>query len=437
MSVYIKPCAKCRRTRSARATPVRKHKACGDCRWIAIAPPSLGRKGLGVFGTKREAENAVNDAVLNAERGIDLVPSRVTVKVLLDRYISDRASLGRGAKTIDEYRRFNRLYIEPRLGYCIVSKLRPAHVGEWISTLLKEGGIVVEDAEKGRCLSAKTVRHAFTLLSAALTWGTRVQLVARNVCTLVSAPSVRPSEARAFTSDEITSLLFVSRGSRWGAFVILALTIGARRGELCGLNWEHVDLDEGRVTVRQSVSQIKDSVAIKGTKSGRARVLPLSRMAIEALKTQKALQEADRGCAGALYRDEGAVFTDELGGRLTPKAATNGFARLAGKAGLSTTRLHDARHTAATTMLSNGVDPTTAAAILGHSSPTVTLQIYSHLVPGAQRGAMDRLGERMEALASIDCNQTATNIRNAKKKARVTGLLMVAGTGFEPVTFGL
>ena len=86
---------------------------------------------------------------------------------------------------------------------------------EWIATLLKEGGAVLKDAEKGRPLSPKTVLHAITLLSAALTWGTRVQLVARNVCTLVSAPRARRSEAKALSSDEITRLLFVSRGSRW------------------------------------------------------------------------------------------------------------------------------------------------------------------------------------------------------------------------------
>jgi hypothetical protein len=114
-------------------------------------------------------------------------------------------------------------------------------------------------------------------------------------------------------------------------------------------------------------------------------------------------------------------------------AATNGFARLARKAQLSTTRLHDARHTAATTMLSKGVDPTTAAAILGHSSPTVTLQVYSHLVPGAQQGAMKQLGEHLEALAAAECNHIATKARPRMKKARRYGLFVVAPTGIEPV----
>jgi integrase len=160
-------------------------------------------------------------------------------------------------------------------------------------------------------------------------------------------------------------------------------------------------------------------------------------MAVEALRKQKALQEVDRSRAGESYRDDGAVFTDEIGARLTPKAATNAYARLALKAGISTTRLHDLRHTAATRMLSSGIDPTTVAAILGHSSPTVTLQIYSHLVPGVQRNALDKLGAEIEALATRDCNQIATSTANAKKKARRNGLSMVAGTGFEPVTFGL
>jgi hypothetical protein len=92
---------------------------------------------------------------------------------------------------------------------------------------------------------------------------------------------------------------------------------------------------------------------------------------------------------------------------------------------------------AATRILSSGIDPTTVAAILGHSSPTVALQIYSHLVPGVKRNALDNLGAEIEALATTDCNQIATSIATAKKKARITGLSMVAGTGFEPVTFGL
>ena len=139
------------------------------------------------------------------------------------------------------------------------------------------------------------------------------------------------------------------------------------------------------------------------------------------------------------------VFTDEIGVQLSPKAATNAFARLAGKAGIGTTALHSTRHTAATHLIAGGIDVTTTAAILGHSTPTVTLSIYSHVVEGNESAAMDVLGDRLEqmrnrvvdALENSDGYRMATAADSAKKKARVTGLFMVAGTGFEPVTFGL
>jgi hypothetical protein len=139
------------------------------------------------------------------------------------------------------------------------------------------------------------------------------------------------------------------------------------------------------------------------------------------------------------------VFTDEIGGQLSPKAATNAFARIATKAGIGTTSLHSTRHTAATHLTAGGIDVTTTAAILGHSTPTVTLSIYSHVVEGNESAAMDVLGDRLEqmrnriadALENSDGYRMATAADSTKKKARVTGLLMVAGTGFEPVTFGL
>lgn len=76
------------------------------------------------------------------------------------------------------------------------------------------------------------------------------------------------------------------------------------------------------------------------------------------------------------------------------------FERLARRAQISTTRLHDLRHTAASTLLLAGVDVRTTAGVLGHSSATVTLNTYANLMEGAQREAVDRFGERLERLAS-------------------------------------
>jgi len=130
---------------------------------------------------------------------------------------------------------------------------------------------------------------------------------------------------------------------------------------------------------------------------------------------------------------------------LTPKAATNAFVRIAKKAGIGTTSLHSTRHTAATQLIAAGIDITTTAAILGHTTPNVTLALYSHVVEGAERSAMDVLADRLEKMRDLvptieensDGNRMATAQDLKKKIPRKNEGILVAGTGFEPVTFGL
>lgn len=138
------------------------------------------------------------------------------------------------------------------------------------------------------------------------------------------------------------------------------------------------------------------------------------------------------------------MSTDEIGRQLTPKAATNAFGRLARKAAIGTTSLHSTRHTAVTHLIAGGIEVTTTAAILGHSTHGDIVDLQ----PRRRRqrdAAMDALGERLEqmrsrvvdALENSDGHRMATADDPAKKKARANGLSMVAGTGFEPVTFRL
>jgi integrase len=176
--------------------------------------------------------------------------------------------------------------------------------------------------------------------------------------------------------------------------------LGARRGELLALTWDDVDFEARRVTVRASLSQTAAATAIKSTKSGRVRKIPLTTSATEAFRRQRVLQNEDRLANGDIYQADPRrpVFTDEMGVQLSPKAATNAFARIATKAGIGTTSLHSTRHTAATHLIAGGIDVTTTAAILGHSTPTVTLSIYSHVVEGDESATMDVLGDRLEQM---------------------------------------
>jgi integrase len=236
--------------------------------------------------------------------------------------------------------------------------------------------------------------------------------------------------------------------TRW-IFVSLALATGARRGELCALSRHDVDFEAQTVTIARSLSQTKNRVELKGTKTGSIRRLALSRLAIDALRRQRAAQAQDKLRARGEYLEDGAVFATPVGGRVTPMAATKAFVRLAKAALISTTRLHDTRHTAATHLIVGGTDVRTAAGVLGHATANVTLSIYGHLVADAQRAAINGLGARFERISAAavagessgdfpaDGNRMATATPMTAKNARKNRRSMVEARRLELLTLTL
>jgi integrase len=212
-------------------------------------------------------------------------------------------------------------------------------------------------------------------------------------------PKAQRSPAKALTEGEARRLLDAARGTPWSAFFTLAFCTGARRAELAALRWSNVDLERGTVTISESVVRTKAGLEFKGTKTGSVRVIPLSALAIAALRSHRAAQNKKRLRKGEEYVIRDLVFADPFGQPWNPGSISNAFDRLARDVKLSTTRLHDVRHSAATWMLQGGVDVRTVAAVLGHSTPVTTLNTYAHLMPEAKRDAIDRLGDRLERMA--------------------------------------
>lgn len=283
-----------------------------------------------------------------------------------------------------------RLYIEPRLGNILVSKLKPAHLSELYTFLLSSGR---RGGLKG--LSSKTVRHVHSIINAALVWAMKMQLVSKNVAAAVDLPHIRRSEAKAFSVEEATKLLNAAKDSAIGSLVVLAFTTGARRGELLGMRWHDVNFEARYVTIKSSLSEVGGLVRLKGTKTNRSRRVPLSTLAIDALRKQRAYQAQQKLLLREAYKDEGFVFSTPTGDPWVPSAVTDKFRKLARQCGVSSTRLHDARHTAATWLITEGVDIPTVGAILGHAAPSTTLNIYSHAIAGAAESAVEKIDEHL------------------------------------------
>jgi integrase len=225
------------------------------------------------------------------------------------------------------------------------------------------------------------------LLNGALGWAVRNELVGRNVAKAIEPPTIPRSTAVALSASEAQVILSAAEATRWGPFMHLAIIVGMRRGELVGLRWSDIDFEAGTVTVACSLSQTRaHGVQEKSTKTDRVRPIDdLSPKTLDALRRQRSAQNAERLAAGERYRDSGHVFQEPLGGPIAPDKATGAFRRLARRNGVATTSLHALRHTAGSWMVGDGADPRTVAHVLGHASPSITMSIYAHVMPGKQK----------------------------------------------------
>jgi len=218
--------------------------------------------------------------------------------------------------------------------------------------------------------------------------------VPRNVTEAVSAPRPVPKEMRPLSADETRRLLAAARGDRLEALWVLAVHTGMRQGELLALKWTDVDLEAGKVSVRRTLSREKGHYTLGEPKTKRSRRrVKLTGAATAALRDHLSRQMQDMDRLGDLYRDQGLVFTSDSGAPLNPSNIRNrNLRRLTSKADLPKIRFHDLRHTCATLLLSRNVHPKIVQEMLGHATVAITLDTYSHVLPGMG----DHAAEAME-----------------------------------------
>lgn len=400
MSVHVKPCGRCRKIRKDRPTASsRGRKTCPNCRWIAIGPPKLGRKSLGVFTTKDAAEAAFQEAVVNHRRGIELLPTNMSVAQVMERYFADGIS-NLSITTTHRYRELWTIH-GAALGQFSIAELRKPHITGLYARLQRE------PREGRKPLAPRTVLHLHRVLHRAFSWAVDQDLLAFNIFGRVRTPKVSDADTRALTFEEAAAFFASARGSGYEAFFLIAAMTGARRGELCELKWEAVDLDVGMVAIRTSLASTRAKKAeratgavatvIKGTKSGKSRTIPLDADAVAALRRMKAAQAADVLAAHpGTYRTDGFVFADKLGRPIKLDAPTKAFRDLAKIAGLADElTLHSLRHTFASWPLANGGDIVAVQRVLGHSVPSTTLNLYSHVVAGQREKAVAAAGDAL------------------------------------------
>ena len=230
-----------------------------------------------------------------------------------------------------------------------------------------------------------------SMLDKAVRWG----LVARNVAKLVDLPRQVHRELPMLTPAEVRALLAGASQTRLEALFTLALTTGARQGELLGLRWDRVDLDSGVIKISHALQKRNGRPQLVEPKTIRSRrSIVLAGLAIKALRRHRARQAEEALSLGATWDNHmNLVFCSEVGTPLDKDNVTKRQLRKVVEAsGLSIKlRFHDLRHIAASLALGQGTPITVVSEMLGHADPATTLRVYAHAIPGAQRQAADAL----------------------------------------------
>ena len=276
----------------------------------------------------------------------------------------------------------------------MLKDLQPAAISSAYAHLLGRGHY------KGGPLAAGTVRHCHTLLKAALAQAVRWGgdwAIPRNPCDAVRPPKAQPGKMRVYDLQQTIDMLEAIRGARLFPSVLLAVLCGLRRGEIAALRWCQVDLNAGSIVIVQSAEQTGTTVRYKEPKTGRGRTVALSPTMIEELRAHRLHQAQEQLRLGTRLTDKSFVCAQEDGRPLQPQTITHEWKRLVAKLGLPRIRLHDLRHSHATHMLSAGVHPKVASERLGHSKVGITLELYSHVLPGMQEDAVAKVDAAMEA----------------------------------------
>ncbi|CAN7732632.1 tyrosine-type recombinase/integrase [Mesorhizobium sp. LjNodule214] len=335
--------------------------------------------------SKRKAEEECARLITELKSGNYVEPTKQTIAEFLDEWLKFiKPSVA--PKTHERYAEILQKGVAPLLGDVTLAKLKTDRIDGAFTKALTEGR---RDGKGG--LSPRTVHHMRRVLIKALGQAVTWDRLAKNPASATTPPKVERKTMLAYDAEQTGDLLAALKGTRIYVPVLLAVMCGLRRGEAIALRWGNVDLDGKSMAVVQSAEQTKDGVRYKEPKSGRARTVAISATVVDELRACRARQAEEQLRLGIRLNDHSFVVAQPDGQPIQPRSLTHEWVRIIGNTALPRIRFHDLRHTHASQLLAAGVHPKIASERLGHSSIGITLDLYSHVMPGMQADAAEQV----------------------------------------------
>ncbi|WP_321476892.1 tyrosine-type recombinase/integrase [uncultured Paludibaculum sp.] len=341
------------------------------------------------FATKREADDAKQKEFESLrDKAAVAAGAPETLGQLIEVYLIDHAAKHCAPTTAERYRALVR-HIHAEVLATPLEALNTLQLEREFDRLKASGGHKRKTLAV-RPLAAKTVRHVWGVIHAALANGMRLGFLRANVATPCHLPPLDQRESKALDATQTDFYLSAAKGHYLHPILVLAVATGCRRGELLALTWQDFDAGRSMLTVTKSLEQTKAGLRIKPPKNMKPRLVKLPQMAVDVLQAHRVEQAKRRQTFGPDYQtDPDLIFAGPDGSFLRPDTVTAAACLLANRAGLKGIGMHSLRHSHGSQLLSAGVPLPAVSKRLGHSSPRITAEIYSHALPNDEEAAAD------------------------------------------------
>lgn len=294
--------------------------------------------------------------------------------------------------TYDSYLYFYRKYIkDSRLGKTKLSSVNTETLQKYYNDKIRDG------------YNSKTVREIGTIINSALDKAVKLKMLSENPNLYTSIPKKIKYEAKVLSREDVDRIVADAKGDELYPIIVTTVYTGLRKGEVMALKWESVDFEERKIYVKGSLCRLQDTEPDeKGRRHSRyeilepktkksIRMIPMLDIVYDALMEQKNRQEAEKIKYADIYEDQGFVFADKTGKYLAQRPFMRKYHDFLKRYGIANIRFHDLRHTFASLLIESDVSMKVVQELLGHSSITTSMDIYTHVSERKKERALNSM----------------------------------------------
>jgi integrase len=341
------------------------------------------------FESKQAAELGLAKFLSEHDFGLDKkLDSDMIFSKYMEGWFIERENLIERT-TLNNQLAFYRCYISPNLGRYKISQLSPIILQNFANNLFTS-----------KKLAAGTIHKIFDVLKVSISKAVKIQLIKENPCKFVDLPKIRRKEMQVWNLQQVNKFLTevnnIRNSDQFFTAYLLAITTGMRQGEILGLRWKDIDFEKKLIFVKQILTH--DGKELKnGTKTiSGTRTISISVNVCVHLKKTKEKVERDKHLLGGKYIDNDLVVCTKKGSVIQPSNLLKTFKKDTENIGLPKLRFHDLRHTHATMLIEQDINPKIIQERLGHSRIGITLDIYSHVLPSMQQQVAEKLDKMVK-----------------------------------------